>query len=122
MMKRRDFLKAVGLGAASLILPVCADGATQSSPQRKPNFVFILIDDMGFKDLGFMGGRYYETPNIDKLAGTMPEKAKELHRMLKEWRRSVNAPVPAEKNPQYDPAARAAGRPAARAKKKKVTK
>ena len=56
------------------------------------------------------------------LAGTMPEKAKELHRMLKEWRRSVNAPVPTEKNPQYDPVARAAGRPAARAKKKKVTK
>jgi hypothetical protein len=55
MMKRRDFLKAVGLGAASLMLPVRAGGATQSSPQRKPNFVFILIDDMGFKDLGFMG-------------------------------------------------------------------
>jgi len=69
MMKRRDFLKAVGLGAASLMLSVRAGGATQSSPQRKPNFVFILIDDMGFKDLGFMGSRYYETPNIDKLAG-----------------------------------------------------
>jgi arylsulfatase A-like enzyme len=31
--------------------------------------VFILIDDMGYKDLGFMGSTYYETPNIDRLAG-----------------------------------------------------
>ena len=69
MMKRRDFLKAVGLGAASLALPGRAGNATESSPKRKPNFVFIFIDDMGWKDLGFMGSRYYETPNIDKLAG-----------------------------------------------------
>ena len=69
MMKRRDFLKAVGLGAASLMLPGRSGGATQSSTKRKPNFVFIFIDDMGWKDLGFMGSRYYETPNIDKLAG-----------------------------------------------------
>ena len=56
------------------------------------------------------------------LAGSMPEKANELHRTLIEWRKSVNAPVPTEKNPQYDPVAMAAGRPAARAKKKKVKK
>ena len=69
MMKRRDFLKAVSLGAASLVLPGRVGSAKQSSPERKPNFVFIFIDDMGWKDLGFMGSRYYETPNIDKLAG-----------------------------------------------------
>ena len=69
MMKRRGFLKAVGLGAVSLMMPGRALSATQSSPKNKPNFVFIFIDDMGFKDLGFMGSRYYETPNIDKLAG-----------------------------------------------------
>ncbi len=69
MMKRRDFLKAIGLGAVSLAMPGHAANAAQSSPKRKPNFVFIFIDDMGWKDLGFMGSRYYETPNIDKLAG-----------------------------------------------------
>ncbi len=69
MMKRRDFLKTIGVGAVSLALPGRALSALQSSPKRKPNFVFIFIDDMGWKDLGFMGSRYYETPNIDKLAG-----------------------------------------------------
>jgi len=69
MMKRRDFLKAISVGAVSLAMPVQPGNATQSSPKRKPNFVFIFIDDMGWRDLGFMGSRYYETPNIDKLAG-----------------------------------------------------
>ncbi|MBD3631064.1 sulfatase [Cyclobacterium sp.] len=34
----------------------------------KPNIVFIFIDDMGWKDVGFMGSEYYETPHIDQLA------------------------------------------------------
>ena len=33
-----------------------------------PNFVFILIDDLGWKDLGCYGSEYYETPNLDRLA------------------------------------------------------
>jgi arylsulfatase A-like enzyme len=68
-MRRRDFLKALSVSTASLAMSKCALSAQHSSPERKPNFVFILIDDLGFKDLGFMGSRYYETPNIDKLAG-----------------------------------------------------
>jgi arylsulfatase A-like enzyme len=35
---------------------------------KKPNIVLILIDDMGWKDLGCYGSNFYETPNIDKLA------------------------------------------------------
>ncbi len=34
----------------------------------RPNIVFILIDDMGWKDLGCMGSTYYQTPRIDALA------------------------------------------------------
>ena len=41
-----------------------------------------------------------ETNNLVKIK---PKKAKELHRMLIEWRKSVNAPVPTEKNPRYNP-------------------
>ena len=73
IMKRRDFLKTIGISAASLMMPGCAIGA---GSKRKPNFVFIFIDDLGWKDVGFTGrapasggpSRYYETPNIDKLA------------------------------------------------------
>ena len=34
----------------------------------KPNIIFILIDDMGWRDLGCYGSSFYETPNLDKLA------------------------------------------------------
>ena len=53
------------------------------------------------------------------LAGTMPDKVEELHRILVQWRKSVGAPVPTERNPQYDPKARAAGMKKARQRKKK---
>jgi len=38
------------------------------SAAGKPNFVFFLIDDMGWTDLGCFGSTFYETPNIDQLA------------------------------------------------------
>lgn len=42
--------------------------ASSKKSETKPNIVFILIDDMGWTDVGFMGTKYYETPNIDRLA------------------------------------------------------
>ncbi len=36
--------------------------------QKQPNILFILIDDLGWKDLSCYGSSFYETPNIDKLA------------------------------------------------------
>ncbi len=35
---------------------------------KQPNIIFVLIDDMGWKDLGCQGSTFYETSNIDKLA------------------------------------------------------
>jgi arylsulfatase A-like enzyme len=35
---------------------------------QRPNIIFIYIDDLGWRDVGFMGSRYYETPHIDRLA------------------------------------------------------
>ncbi|WP_192349275.1 arylsulfatase [Algoriphagus sp. Y33] len=36
--------------------------------QKKTNIIFILADDLGYGDLGFLGQCYIETPNIDRLA------------------------------------------------------
>ncbi len=34
----------------------------------KPNILFIYLDDFGYRDTGFMGSDFYETPNLDALA------------------------------------------------------
>ncbi|MCP4455719.1 MAG: sulfatase [Planctomycetes bacterium] len=39
-----------------------------SSQQKKPNVVFVLVDDLGWMDLGCQGSLVYKTPNIDRLA------------------------------------------------------
>ncbi|EON79251.1 Arylsulfatase [Lunatimonas lonarensis] len=36
--------------------------------ENKPNIILINVDDLGWRDVGFMGSDYYETPNLDKLA------------------------------------------------------
>ena len=41
---------------------------TSFAQSEKPNIVFILIDDMGWRDLGCYGSSFYESPNIDQLA------------------------------------------------------
>lgn len=51
--------------AALLALGLLGAAEPQSG---KPNIVFILIDDMGWTDLGCFGSTFYETPNIDRLA------------------------------------------------------
>jgi len=39
-----------------------------SCVEKKQNFVFILVDDLGWKDLGYTGSTFYKTPNIDALS------------------------------------------------------
>jgi len=39
------------------------------APDKKPNFLIIVADDMGFSDAGCFGSEI-RTPNIDKLAST----------------------------------------------------
>jgi len=36
---------------------------------KKPNILFILIDDLGWRDLACYGSTFYETPNLDRFAG-----------------------------------------------------
>lgn len=49
----------------SLSIIGCAPSLTETTP---PNFLFILVDDLGWTDLGCYGSEFYETPNIDQLA------------------------------------------------------
>jgi arylsulfatase A-like enzyme len=35
---------------------------------NKPNIIMILLDDLGWRDLGCCGSTFYETPNLDRLA------------------------------------------------------
>jgi len=42
--------------------------AGQTRRSTPPNFLFLLIDDMGYRDLGCYGSTFYETPNIDRFA------------------------------------------------------
>lgn len=41
-----------------------------AKPPVRPNVVFFLVDDLGWRDLGCFGSRFYETPNVDRLAAT----------------------------------------------------
>lgn len=64
MLKRREFIKSVAYtAAASLMSRTTLNGAKG----KIPNIVLILVDDMGWTDLGCYGSKYYETPNIDAL-------------------------------------------------------
>jgi arylsulfatase A len=66
-LSRRNFLKYTAFFAAEAALATGLRAGTRNSTSR-PNFVFILADDLGWADLGCYGSDLHETPNIDKLA------------------------------------------------------
>jgi arylsulfatase A-like enzyme len=57
-VQRRTFLQLIGAAAVA-----------QAQP-RKPNFVFLLADDLGWADLGCYGSTFHDTPNLDRFAKT----------------------------------------------------
>ena len=72
-LRRREFLlgsgSLVATGAAAGLL--ASSGATPAEAQatQRPHILYIVADDMGWKDCGFHGSDI-KTPNLDKLAGT----------------------------------------------------
>lgn len=64
-VSRRDAVKTIGLGAAALAS--APTSFAQSKNKKRPNIIFILVDDMGWSDIGCYGGDV-NTPNLDRLA------------------------------------------------------
>ncbi len=68
---RREFLRQVSLGTAGAALGTGALAGLLTSAgaaQERPNFVFLLVDDLRFDAMGFMGHpQWLRTPNIDRL-------------------------------------------------------
>ena len=55
--------------AALLLAPLAVLHAADAPPSSaKPNFVIILIDDMGYGDIGPFGSKLNRTPNLDRMA------------------------------------------------------
>ncbi|MFT7033819.1 MAG: arylsulfatase A-like enzyme [Cyclobacteriaceae bacterium] len=54
-----------GLFSISIIL-----GCESPKPERKPNIIYILADDLGYAELGSYGQQLIETPNLDALASS----------------------------------------------------
>jgi arylsulfatase A len=66
-------MKAVQRPLSVIVLLAIAAGAGarahEEAPRPSPlNVVLILVDDLGWTDLGCCGSAYYETPSIDRLA------------------------------------------------------
>ncbi|CAG4994107.1 N-acetylgalactosamine-6-O-sulfatase [Dyadobacter sp. CECT 9275] len=65
-MKNKILL--IGLVLMTLVVKQSRALEKGQPDDKKPNILFILVDDWGWTDLGVAGSKYYETPNIDKLA------------------------------------------------------
>ncbi len=63
-MKKDSMLRLIMLGIALF----CTVNISAAEKPRRPNFVFILIDDLAFNELSCNGSTFYETPCIDALA------------------------------------------------------
>ena len=72
-MNRREFLKWAGVGVAAASVPWLdrvqqALAADPPDGQSRPNFIVILIDDMGYGDIEPFGSKVNRTPNLNRMA------------------------------------------------------
>lgn len=67
IFSRRDVLSSACSGAAALLLPDILRPQDKANT-GKLNLIFILVDDLGWADLGCYGSDLHETPNIDRFA------------------------------------------------------
>jgi arylsulfatase B len=63
-MSIRSILKSAALCCAAVL----SLNTARAQSQEKPNILYIVADDLGWKDTGFQGSKEIKTPNLDKLA------------------------------------------------------
>ena len=50
------------------VLTLCPAYSAQEAPERQPNIVYVMADELGYYELSHMGSPYIKTPRIDELA------------------------------------------------------
>lgn len=68
-MPVRDANLIFRAGRDCVFLCLCIQCAlTGNAEDRRPNFVVIMVDDMGYEGVSCFGNPYFQTPEIDRLA------------------------------------------------------
>jgi len=57
-------MRNTSLGAAALAVPLELSAAAA----KKPNIIYIMVDDLGYGDLSCFGQKKFKTPHLDKMA------------------------------------------------------
>src|SRR3954463_9961385 len=63
-MERRQFLSAAAATAAAFAIK----NEVMAASRRKPNFIIVLCDDLGWGDIEPEGGKTIRTPNLNRMA------------------------------------------------------
>lgn len=64
-LSRRAFVQASALSVIAAALPARLEAADDAA--KRPNILFIMLDDLGYQDLGCYGSKTILTPNIDRM-------------------------------------------------------
>jgi arylsulfatase A len=71
-MRSHQLPRLASIGILGALLSTCLIPPPVASAQRKssgpPNIIFIMADDLGWRELGAYGNRFTETPHLDRLA------------------------------------------------------
>lgn len=65
---RRSALKLMGGAAATVALSTSRFSLAAATPERQPNIILVIVDDMRWDEFGAGGHPYLRTPNIDRVA------------------------------------------------------